>query len=79
MAGPVTPIHFAVPGARDPGISFLRSPKAIRALLSKVSFQEVAWVDVTEPALTWFRERAAAAAGACRRWAYTCSWELTSA
>ena len=34
MSGPVQPVHFPVPWARDPAISFLRPPAEIRALLT---------------------------------------------
>src|SRR5579859_3943374 len=33
MAGPVQPIHFPVPWAHEPAISFLRPPEEVRALL----------------------------------------------
>jgi MPBQ/MSBQ methyltransferase len=55
MAGPVQPIHFPVPWANDPSISFLESPEAVRALLRQTGFRELAWVDATAPALEWFR------------------------
>lgn len=45
MAGPVQPIQFPVPWARDPSISFLRSSAAVRALLTEAGFREIAWVD----------------------------------
>jgi hypothetical protein len=61
MAGPMTSIHLPVPWARDPAISFLRPPEEIRALLLVAGLREVAWLDVTDPSLTWFRERIAAA------------------
>lgn len=64
MAGSAQPIHFPVPWARDPAISFLRPPEAIRALLQATGFQERAWVDVSTPAREWFRQRLAAAASA---------------
>jgi SAM-dependent methyltransferase len=47
MAGPVQPIHFPVPWARDPAISFLRPPEEVRSLLARAGFREVEWVDVT--------------------------------
>ncbi len=50
MAGPVQPIHFPVPWASDATISFLRPPETVRALLKKVGFIEVVWVDVTAQA-----------------------------
>ena len=48
MAGPVQPIHFPVPWARDPSISFLHSSEAIRTLLADIGFREVEWVDERE-------------------------------
>ncbi|MDQ6905724.1 MAG: methyltransferase domain-containing protein [Chloroflexota bacterium] len=45
MAGPVQPIHFPVPWARDPSISFLRSAEAVRALLDDAGFREIMWAD----------------------------------
>jgi SAM-dependent methyltransferase len=61
MGGPNVPIHFPVPWAREPALSFLRPPQAIRTLLAGKRFNEVAWVDVSTPALDWFRERVATA------------------
>ncbi len=61
MAGPVAPIHFPVPWARGPEISFLRPPEEVRALIVSIGFDESAWVDDTASALPWFRERLAAA------------------
>jgi ubiquinone/menaquinone biosynthesis C-methylase UbiE len=57
MAGPARPIHFPVPWARDPAISFLRPPAEVRALLAATGFREVAWADVTGLSLDFFRER----------------------
>ncbi|MBI4590613.1 MAG: methyltransferase domain-containing protein [Candidatus Rokubacteria bacterium] len=62
MAGSRAPIHFPVPWARDPSMSFLRSPVAVRALLTATGFEELAWVDVSAPSLEWFRQRVAAQA-----------------
>jgi SAM-dependent methyltransferase len=63
LAGPEAPVLFPVPWARGPGISFLRPPAAVRALLADAGFRELAWEDETEVGATWFRERAAAVAG----------------
>lgn len=60
MAGPAQPIHFPVPWARDPAISFLRPPEAVRALLVAAGFRERTWTDVTEASLGFYRERLAA-------------------
>ena len=61
MAGPVAPIHFPVPWARGPEISFLRPPEEVRALITGIGFEESAWINETASALRWFRERLAAA------------------
>jgi len=64
MAGPVQPIHYPVPWARDATISFLRTPESVRALLKATGFTEIAWVDVTAPALAAFQAAVARAASA---------------
>lgn len=62
MAGSHAPIHFPVPWARDPSMSFLRPAAAVRALLAATGFEELAWVDVSAPSVEWFRQRVAAQA-----------------
>jgi SAM-dependent methyltransferase len=62
MAGPVQPIHFPVPWAREPALSFLRPAATVRTLLAGTGFAEVAWVEGTAAALAWFQQRAAAVA-----------------
>ena len=47
MAGPVQPLHFPVPWARDASLSFLRPAEEIRALLKTIGFTEIAWEDRT--------------------------------
>ena len=47
--GPVRPLRFPVPWARDPSLSFLRPPEDLRALIARSGFREVAWEDVTVP------------------------------
>ena len=64
MAGSVQPIHFPVPWAPEPSISFLREPAAIRNLLPTLGFEELAWRDTSEPSMAWFRERIGAARAA---------------
>ncbi len=64
MAGPVSPIHFPVPWAREPTLSSLRPPAEIHSLLIGMGFKEVSWIDETVSALEWFRQRLAAAAAA---------------
>jgi SAM-dependent methyltransferase len=60
MAGPLQPVHFPVPWAPDPSISFLQPPEAIRGLVGRSGLAELSWQDVTGPSLDWFRERIAA-------------------
>lgn len=60
LAGPVSPIHFPVPWAREPRLSHLRQPEEIRTLLHKTGFQEITWIDESGTALRWHRERLAA-------------------
>jgi sarcosine/dimethylglycine N-methyltransferase len=57
LAGPVQPIHFPVPWARDPSISFLCSSEATRTLLADVGFREVAWVDERETIVATLRRQ----------------------
>jgi ubiquinone/menaquinone biosynthesis C-methylase UbiE len=61
MAGPNQPVHFPVPWARDPRLSFLRAPAEVRELLRVEGFTELEWHDLSGPSLGWFRDRLAAA------------------
>lgn len=63
-AGPNQPVHFPVPWASEPGLSFLRPAPAIRELIARHGFEEVAFQDMTAHAVAWFRERATAAPAA---------------
>ena len=63
LAGPVSPIHFPVPWARQPEISFLRPAEEVRTLLKDTGFEELAWIDETTSALRWQQKRLAAAPG----------------
>jgi ubiquinone/menaquinone biosynthesis C-methylase UbiE len=54
------PVHFPVPWARRPDISFLVSADELKALLERNVFRIVSWRDSTLPALEWFRHRFAA-------------------
>jgi SAM-dependent methyltransferase len=63
MLGPEGAIHYPVPWARDPSISFLRPPDAVQQLLESTGFQTVQWIDDTSASIEWFRARIAAAAG----------------
>ncbi|MDQ2785455.1 MAG: methyltransferase domain-containing protein [Chloroflexota bacterium] len=58
LAGPVQPIHFSVPWARDPSISFLRSSEAIRTLLADSGFRVVEWVDERETIIAALQRQA---------------------
>jgi sarcosine/dimethylglycine N-methyltransferase len=60
MAGPVTPIHFPVPWARNPLISHLLPPETVRVLIKGIGFKEIAWVDTNTSALAGLKERRAA-------------------
>ncbi len=60
VAGRGGEVHFPVPWAREPSISFLVSANDMREALEKAGFRVVAWRDDTTRALEWFRERAAA-------------------
>jgi ubiquinone/menaquinone biosynthesis C-methylase UbiE len=60
MAGAVEPIHYPVPWAREPSISFLVPPAHVRALLAELGFIEVAWMNLTDAAIAWFGARLAA-------------------
>ena len=59
LAGPVSPIHFPTMWARDPSLSYLRTPDEVRTLLGGTGFEELAWIDETAPALHWYRKRLA--------------------
>ena len=60
LAGEVSPIHFPVPWARDPGLSHLRPPEEVRTLLKDIGLVELAWIDETTSALHWQQKRLAA-------------------
>ncbi len=53
-------IHFPVPWARRPEISFLSAEEELRALLADSAFEVLIWRDASSPALSWFRERSVA-------------------
>jgi SAM-dependent methyltransferase len=59
MAGPNGPVHFPVPWARRPEISFVRPTAEIRSLITQTGFREIAWVDLTGEALEGWRKRLA--------------------
>jgi MPBQ/MSBQ methyltransferase len=57
LAGPVQPIHYPVPWARDSSLSFLEGERRLRQLIRAAGFVETAWRDATEAAREWWRER----------------------
>lgn len=59
VAGENQPIHFPVPWAPDPSISFLISIDEMRRLLVGEGFVPVVWEDLTEGVLAWFQTQAA--------------------
>lgn len=62
LAGAAQPIHFPVPWAADPSISFLRSAGWTRDAIAGAGFRERVWRDVTEETRAWLGEQAARAA-----------------
>ena len=54
-AGPNSPVHFPVPWANDPSISFLISPAEMRKMLGQAGFKEHEWRDVSDKSIEWFR------------------------
>ena len=61
LAGDVSPIHFPVPWAADPSISFLEPIGHLRSMLLAAGFTTLVWEDLTEGVLAWFEDRAASA------------------
>ncbi len=59
MAGPVTPLHFPVPWARNARLNHLLPPETLRVLIKQTGFTEMAWIDVTKSAVTGVKERLA--------------------
>ena len=55
-AGPVNETMFPVPWASDASLSYLARPERLRELVIDAGFDEVAWRDVTESSLEWFRD-----------------------
>jgi ubiquinone/menaquinone biosynthesis C-methylase UbiE len=66
--GPAGAIHFPVPWADTPDLSFLRTPEETRALLQAAGFTVLQWRDNTEASIAEFEaQRAAAAANSGAR------------
>jgi hypothetical protein len=51
LAGPFSPIHFPVPWARNPGLNHLRPAEEVRTLIQDTGFEQLTWIDETDPAL----------------------------
>lgn len=64
VAGPVQPIHFPVPWATEPELSFLVPAASLRSLIEQAGFRRLDFRDKSQEALAWFRERLAAAPAA---------------
>jgi MPBQ/MSBQ methyltransferase len=47
-------LHYPVPWAEEPSISFLAAPGEVRQILEDLGFVIHDWVDKSEPSLQWF-------------------------
>lgn len=54
-AGTNSSLHYPVPWADDPSISFLIAPDELRGMLKDTGFGEIEWRDVSAPSLKWFQ------------------------
>jgi hypothetical protein len=59
LAGPVSPLYYPVPWARDTSISFLTTPDKLRELLETTGLHILSWRDTSEIGRVWFKEVAA--------------------
>ena len=55
LAGTGGAVHFPVPWAREPSISFLLTPQVLRETLEGTGFEMLVWRDTTEAGRVWFR------------------------
>ena len=55
LAGPGGEVHYPVPWARDPSISFLLTSPQLLETLTEIGFEILIWRDVTDTGRTWFR------------------------
>jgi ubiquinone/menaquinone biosynthesis C-methylase UbiE len=53
--GPGGPLHFPVPWAEEPSISFLATPDTAQKVLEAVGFRILEWEDKSHQSLEWFR------------------------
>jgi hypothetical protein len=58
-AGPAGPPLFPLPWAENETISFLVTPERLQDLLARAGLHELAWEDVSRPALSWLRDSVA--------------------
>jgi ubiquinone/menaquinone biosynthesis C-methylase UbiE len=49
-------LHYPVPWAKEPSISFVANKQEMRSALDAAGFQMDFWEDVTEPGAAWFRQ-----------------------
>lgn len=59
LAGPVSPLYYPVPWAKDPSISFLSTPDELRELLGASGLNILNWRDTSEIGRAWFGDVAA--------------------
>lgn len=55
LQGECSPLHYPVPWASDPVISFLSTPAQMRNTLEETGFEILVWRDTTETGRSWFR------------------------
>lgn len=51
--GDARPLHFPVPWAEEPTISFITTPEAVRSMLEELGFRILAWEDRSQASLEW--------------------------
>lgn len=56
-AGPNSPLHFPVPWANDPSISFLITPEELKWMLNDTGFSEIVWRDISVPSSIWLQSQ----------------------
>jgi SAM-dependent methyltransferase len=57
LAGTGGAVHFPVPWAREPSLSFLMPPQQLRETLEATGFEVLVWRDKTEAGRSWFRRQ----------------------
>jgi SAM-dependent methyltransferase len=58
LAGPVSPLVYPVPWARDSSTSFLATPDKLHELLESAGLHILSWRDTSEIGRLWFKEAA---------------------